>query len=165
MDCTPTHVSLRFLRELVCTSEEVDGRPDSGAKHGSGCSNTGDRSALTHEAKVIGTGRLKELKVSVAIPVFLPPEQILHVAFSPEPARKVTARCGTLADIPADVKKTYTANGSKYLIDDPYIEELARHTVGNEKNPYWIARRIFDAVRTRLAIENFGESEPLGEAY
>lgn len=154
------------------------------------------RTTLTHEAKVIGTRRLKELEVSVAIPVSMPQQEILHVAFSPEPARRVTDRwsqecaeflyqnrpaeatlrsvmtvdarisavsyfifpdrCGTLEDIPADVRKTYTANDSKYLIDDPYIQQLARQTVGNEKNPYWIARRIFDTVRTRLEYKMEG---------
>ncbi len=59
-------------------------------------------------------------------------------------------RCGSLADIPADVRKLYTANDSKYQIEDPFIQEMVKRVVGNERNPYWIARRIFDSVRTRL---------------
>jgi len=148
------------------------------------------RMTYLHEAKVIGKGRLKELSVSLAIPVSMPQQEILGVTFTPTPTSKVTDRwsqecaqflyrdtpaeatlnsvmavearisaihyfifpdrCGTLADIPADVKKTYTANETKYQIDDPFIQDMVRRVVGDEKNPYWIARRIFDSVRTRL---------------
>ena len=59
-------------------------------------------------------------------------------------------RCGTLRDIPRDIKRDYTADGSKYLTADPYIQNLAQEIVGNETNPYWMARRIFDRVRNML---------------
>jgi len=59
-------------------------------------------------------------------------------------------RCGTLADIPADVRNAYVVDDSKYQIHDPFIQEMVKRVVGDEKNPYWIARRIFDSVRTRL---------------
>lgn len=59
-------------------------------------------------------------------------------------------RCGTLADIPADIRKTYTANDTKYLIDDPYMQRTAKEVVGTETNPYWIARKVFDFVRNKL---------------
>ncbi|OGU55365.1 MAG: transglutaminase [Ignavibacteria bacterium RBG_13_36_8] len=59
-------------------------------------------------------------------------------------------RCGTLADIPKEVKTVYTANDSKYQIDDKYIQDLSKEIVGDEKNPYWIARKIFDYVRNTL---------------
>jgi hypothetical protein len=154
------------------------------------------RMTFLHEAKVIGTGRLRELDVSIAVPVSMPQQEILRVSFAPTPTRTVTDRwsqecvqfhyrekpaeatlrscmtvearisaiqyyifpdrCGTLSDIPADVKKTYTANESKYQIDDPYIQELVKRTVGDEKNPYWVARRIFDTVRTRLEYKMEG---------
>ncbi|MFB0517120.1 MAG: transglutaminase domain-containing protein, partial [Candidatus Neomarinimicrobiota bacterium] len=59
-------------------------------------------------------------------------------------------RCGTLKDVPRDIRKTYTANGSKYQIDDPYIQDLAKEIVGDETNPYWMARKIFDYVRNTV---------------
>ena len=59
-------------------------------------------------------------------------------------------RCGTLDDIPADLREKYTANGTKYRTDDPYIGELAAELVGDETNPYYMARRIFDHVRNTL---------------
>jgi hypothetical protein len=58
--------------------------------------------------------------------------------------------CGTLTDIPQNVRKLYAQDGSKYLLDDKYIQDLARDIVGDEKNPYWIARKIFDYVRNHL---------------
>jgi transglutaminase-like putative cysteine protease/sugar lactone lactonase YvrE len=156
----------------------------------------GYRTTLLHEAKVIGTGKLKELNVLLAVPVSMPQQEILRVQFTPDPSgtvkdrwsqecaqfiyrekpaevtlqsvmtveAKISAisyfifpdRCGTLADIPADVRKAYTVNDSKYQTDDPFIQDLAKKTVGNEKNPYWIARRIFDTVRTRLEYKMEG---------
>jgi len=58
--------------------------------------------------------------------------------------------CGTLDDIPSEVRKRYTANGSKYMTDDPYIQKLAREIAGDEKNPYYIARKVFDYVGKKL---------------
>ncbi len=148
------------------------------------------RTTFQHEAKVIGKGQLRELNVSIAVPVSLPQQEILRVTFTPTPTGRVTdrwsqecaqftyrdksagttlssymsvdarisainyfifpERCGNLADIPADIRKLYTANDTKYLIEDPFIQEMVKRVVGNEKSPYWIARRIFDSVRTRL---------------
>jgi transglutaminase-like putative cysteine protease len=59
-------------------------------------------------------------------------------------------RCGTLDDIPAEIRGAYTANGSKYMTDDPYIQKLAKDIVGGEKNPYYAARLVFDYVRKHL---------------
>ena len=59
-------------------------------------------------------------------------------------------RCGTLDDVPAHLREPYTSNGSKYLTDDPYIRDLAREIVGDERNCYFIARRIFDHCRETL---------------
>ncbi len=154
------------------------------------------RMTLVHEAKVIGKGRLKELTVFLALPVAMPQQEILHVAFTPEPEGRVTDRwsqectrflyrdkpagmtlssvmtvearisaiqyfvfpdrCGTLADIPADIRKAYTANESKYQIDNPLIQEIAKNVLRSEKNPYWIASAFFDTVRTRLEYKMEG---------
>ena len=51
---------------------------------------------------------------------------------------------GTLADIPADIREKYTVDGSRYRIDSPYIRETVKKAVGDEQNPYWIARKIYD---------------------
>jgi len=65
-------------------------------------------------------------------------------------------RCGTLADVPPEIRDAYTSNGSKYLLDDPYIRNLAKQIVGDETNPYWMARRIFDYVRNALEYKMEG---------
>jgi len=59
-------------------------------------------------------------------------------------------RCGTLEDVPADIRERWTANGSKYQMDDPYIQDLAQEIVGDETNCYFVARRIFDHCRETL---------------
>jgi glutamine cyclotransferase len=59
-------------------------------------------------------------------------------------------QCGTLKDIPKDISKKYTTDGSKYKLSDPYIQKLSKEIVNGEENPYWIARKIFDYVRTHL---------------
>jgi len=65
-------------------------------------------------------------------------------------------RCGTLDDIPDEITELYTADGSKYQLKDPYIRETVQAIVGDERNPYWIARRIFDHVREHLEYELVG---------
>jgi len=65
-------------------------------------------------------------------------------------------RCGTLKDIPREIAERYTADGSKYRLEDPYIQETVKKIVGDERNPYWIARRIFDHVREHLEYELVG---------
>ena len=53
-------------------------------------------------------------------------------------------KVGTQSDIPEDVLQTYLADGKKLKINDPFIQKLAKKIVGDEKNPYWIARKIFN---------------------
>jgi len=65
-------------------------------------------------------------------------------------------RCGTLDDIPADIRARYTVDGSRYRITSPYIQETVARIVGDERNPYWIARRIYDFVIDRLEYEMVG---------
>ncbi len=58
--------------------------------------------------------------------------------------------CGTLKDIPDEIRQRYTADGSKYQLNHPYIQKTVREVVGDETNVYWMARRIFDFVRKKL---------------
>jgi transglutaminase-like putative cysteine protease len=66
------------------------------------------------------------------------------------------AKTGTLDDIPADVRKAYTVDGSRYRINTPYIRDTARKIVGDERNPYWIARKIFNFMIKSLEYEMVG---------
>ncbi|TET22522.1 MAG: hypothetical protein E3J76_04710 [Candidatus Aminicenantes bacterium] len=67
-------------------------------------------------------------------------------------------KVGSFEDIPEKIKKKYTQDGDKYLIYDPFIQNLARKVAGDEKNPYWIARRIYDYLGKHLTYN----LKPLG---
>ncbi|MBN2200145.1 MAG: hypothetical protein JW747_09895 [Candidatus Aminicenantes bacterium] len=60
-------------------------------------------------------------------------------------------RIGALDDIPADIRRKYTQDGDKYRLSDPFIRELARKIAGQEKNPYWIVRRIYEYLADNLS--------------
>jgi len=63
---------------------------------------------------------------------------------------------GTLDDIPADVRQSYTADGTRYRITSDYIRDTVHKVVGDEENPYWIARKIYNFVIGRLEYEMVG---------
>jgi transglutaminase-like putative cysteine protease/outer membrane protein assembly factor BamB len=63
---------------------------------------------------------------------------------------------GTLDDIPPDVRKPYTADGARYRIDTPYIRNVVQQVVGDERNCYWIARRVYNHVIDRIEYEMIG---------
>ncbi len=65
-------------------------------------------------------------------------------------------KVGSFKDIPADIKERYTVNGSKYFLNDPFIQKTVKKVVGDETRPYWVARRIFDYVRETLEYEMVG---------
>jgi len=67
-------------------------------------------------------------------------------------------RVGSIQDIPEDIRKKYTQDGDKYRINDPLIQKLAKKIAGNEKNPYWIARRVYDYLGEHLSYN----LKPLG---
>lgn len=60
-------------------------------------------------------------------------------------------KIGTLKDIPKDIKEKYLQDGDKYQINDPYIKELAKKIAGDEKNPYWIARKVYEYLTNNLS--------------
>lgn len=60
-------------------------------------------------------------------------------------------KVGSLEDIPQDIREKYTQDGDKYLINNSYIQKLAKKIAGEEKNPYWIARRVFDYLGKHLS--------------
>ncbi len=68
----------------------------------------------------------------------------------------IPEKTGKLSDIPRDVRDKYLADGSRYRISSPYIKKTAREIVGDETNPYWIARKIYNFVIDRLYYEMIG---------
>lgn len=65
-------------------------------------------------------------------------------------------QCGTLADIPGDIRAAYTADGARYRVDSPFIREAVQKIVGDERNPYWIARKIFNHMIHEIEYEMVG---------
>lgn len=60
-------------------------------------------------------------------------------------------KVGTVKDVPKEIKDKYLVDGEKYLIEDSYIKELAGKISGNERNPYWVARRVMDYLGEHLS--------------
>jgi transglutaminase-like putative cysteine protease len=58
-----------------------------------------------------------------------------------------------LNKIPQDIKSKYLVDDNKYRIHDPVIQDAVKQAVGNEKNPYWIARNIFKYVIDHIEYE------------
>jgi transglutaminase-like putative cysteine protease len=65
-------------------------------------------------------------------------------------------KAGTITEIPDDVRKQYLGNDTKYWVNDPYIQKTACEVVGDEKNCYWIARRLFDYLIDKMEYELVG---------
>jgi len=63
---------------------------------------------------------------------------------------------GSLDDIPRAIRKKDLADGSRYRITSPYIQDLVKKIVGDEKNPYWIARKIYNYIIENLHYEMIG---------
>ncbi|MFC1731181.1 transglutaminase domain-containing protein [candidate division KSB1 bacterium] len=63
---------------------------------------------------------------------------------------------GSLKDIPKDILKIYLEDHEKYQITHPVIQNAVKEAVGGEKNPYWIARGIFDYIRNHMYYEMAG---------
>ena len=65
-------------------------------------------------------------------------------------------KVGGLETIPADIKQKYLENNEKYQYDHPIIQNAVREAVGYEKNPYWIARRIYNYLIDKMYYELVG---------
>lgn len=63
---------------------------------------------------------------------------------------------GGLDEIPTSVKETFLANHEKYQINHDVIANAVKEAVGDEKNPYWIARKIYHYLMPRMYYEMSG---------
>lgn len=60
-------------------------------------------------------------------------------------------KVGTLEDIPAEIIQKYLVDGTKLMIQDPFIQKTAKEIVGDERNPYWMARKIYNYLINHLS--------------
>jgi len=63
---------------------------------------------------------------------------------------------GTLDEIQAEIRKTYTQDNSKLVFEDPVIQRAVKEAVGSETNPYWIARKIYRHIQDHMHYEMVG---------
>ncbi|MFH1681551.1 MAG: transglutaminase domain-containing protein [Candidatus Eisenbacteria bacterium] len=73
----------------------------------------------------------------------------LHYAFFPEDV-------GGLEAIPKEIREKGTAPKSRLQLDEELVRKTAAEVVGGEKNPYWIARNLFDWVIGKLSYDRVG---------
>lgn len=64
--------------------------------------------------------------------------------------------CGTLSDIPQKISDRYLADNNKYQITHPVIQQAVKQVIGEEQNPYWMARKIFNHLINNLYYEMVG---------
>ncbi|MCK4413392.1 MAG: hypothetical protein KAY32_07610 [Candidatus Eisenbacteria sp.] len=68
----------------------------------------------------------------------------------------IPEKVGSLDDIPKSIRQAYTADGTRFQVSHPLVQETAKKIVGDEQNPYWIARKVFDWVIEALEYERVG---------
>ncbi len=65
-------------------------------------------------------------------------------------------KVGTLEDIPGEIRDRYLVDDTKFSITDPVIQNGVKEAVGDDTNPYWIARKIFEYLIDKLEYERVG---------
>ncbi len=63
---------------------------------------------------------------------------------------------GSLSDIPQDIKDKYLLNDEKYQLDHQVIQVALKACLGDESNPYWIARNIYQHLIENMYYEMVG---------
>ncbi len=63
---------------------------------------------------------------------------------------------GTLEDIPGEITSKFLENHQKYQYDHPVIKNAVKEALNGEKNPYWIARKIYDYLMDKMYYEMAG---------
>jgi len=102
------------------------------------------QACAVYELPTLPAGQRQVLSYSVKAKI----SAIRHLIFP--------SQVGELRDIPDDIRKTYTADGSRYRLNTPFIRDTVRQVVGDEQNAYWVARKIFNYVIDKLEYEMVG---------
>ncbi len=92
----------------------------------------------------IKTGDSKEIKMISTVTTY----DVRYFVF-PE-------KVGSLSVIPDSIKSKYLVNDEKFKYDDPYIQSALKDAIGSEKNPYWIARKIYNYIIANMFYERVG---------
>jgi len=65
-------------------------------------------------------------------------------------------KVGSLEQVPEEVSDKYLEDNEKFQITHPIIRNAVKSVVGEEKNPYWIMRNIFDYINDNMFYEMTG---------
>jgi sugar lactone lactonase YvrE len=65
-------------------------------------------------------------------------------------------RVGPLKSIPREIAKKYLVNGTRYRLEDPVLKAAVAEAIGDETRPYWIARKAFNWVISKLEYQMVG---------
>lgn len=65
-------------------------------------------------------------------------------------------KVGKLSDIPINIRNTFLQDDEKYQLQHPVIQQAVKDALGNETNPYWIARKIYNYLMPRMYYEMTG---------
>lgn len=65
-------------------------------------------------------------------------------------------RVGRLEEIPEEIRKTYTQNASKLVLDDPVVQKAVKEALQGETNPYWMAWKINRYIQEKMHYELVG---------
>jgi len=65
-------------------------------------------------------------------------------------------KVGSFEDIPKDLGKMYLIDDSKFALNDPIIQNGVKEAVGDETNPYWVGRKIYNYVIDKIEYERVG---------
>jgi transglutaminase-like putative cysteine protease len=63
---------------------------------------------------------------------------------------------GQLSDIPEEISSKYLENNEKFQYDHPTIQNAVEMVVGDETNPYWMVRKIFNYIIENMYYEMSG---------
>lgn len=65
-------------------------------------------------------------------------------------------RVKPISSIPKEIKEKYLEDNEKYEINHHVIQSAVKDAVGDEKNPFWIARKIFNYLIDNMYYEMVG---------
>lgn len=63
---------------------------------------------------------------------------------------------GRLDQIPEQIRREYTQDSSKLVLDDPVIQKAVQEALGGERNPYWMAWKINRYIQDKMHYELVG---------
>ena len=63
---------------------------------------------------------------------------------------------GSFEDIPTEIKNKYLENNEKYQLEHPVMQKALKNAIGDETNPYWIFRKIFNYMTENMYYEMTG---------